>query len=318
MEALFTIIICQNCGATNQDVKFCRKCGALLPVSSKSQRLSLSSKKAKKEQGQKLKDLDLQEIPKETEQIDDVSIEDKNLEDIKDEGVQLNNVPESEQLLKEEEEVLKEITPQPYKSSIMTQNSVSSSKLNGETKNEKAELESSLLKQKQLEKDMTEVLGFLSKKITVKKLDVPKSKAKKEKVSEKIPPTSMNEILSRLLTLDLHIEASAIIRSDGTILASALSNRISDTLFATIGQTLNQIGADIINGLSAGYLKSISVRGAEGVLDLAPIDPINKESENIKDMILVIYSHPKAKSGVINFAINIVKKQLTEYLGIKN
>jgi len=87
---------------------------------------------------------------------------------------------------------------------------------------------------------------------------------------------------------------------------------ISDTLFATIGQTLNQIGSDILNGLSAGSLKSISVRGTEGLLDLAPI-----ESQNIKDMILVIYSHQKAKSGIINFATNIVRKQLIEYLGIK-
>ncbi len=313
MEALFAIIICQNCGATNQDVKFCRKCGALLPVSSKSPRLRVSASKTKKEKGQKLKDLDLQEIPK---------VEDEILEDFMDKDAESINVPESEESLKDKREILKEITPQPYRSSIIASNSVSILHPSGETsgtqtlpKSTEAEVESTLMKQKQLEKDMTEVLGFLSKKITVKKLDTPKSKTKKEQVTEKIPPASMNEILNQLLTLDLHIEASAIIKSDGTILASALSNRISDTLFATIGQTLNQIGADIINGLSAGSLKSISVRGTEGVLDLAPI---GKESQSIKDMILVIYSYPKAKSGIINFAANIVKKQLIEYLGIKS
>ena len=314
MEALFAIIICQNCGATNQDVKFCRKCGALLPVSSKSSRLRVSVSKTKREKGQKLKELDLQEIPKEAESIDQLSREDEILEDLKDKDAESISVPESEESLKDKREILKEIAPQPYKSSIIASNSVSSPPSSGETSGTQT-VESSLMKQKQLEKDMTEVLGFLSKKITVKKLDTPKSKTKKEKVAEeKIPPSSMNEILNQLLTLDLHIEASAIIKSDGTILASALSNRISDTLFATIGQTLNQIGADIINGLSAGSLKSISVRGTEGVLDLAPID---KESQSIKDMILVIYSYPKAKSGIINFAANIVKKQLIEYLGIK-
>jgi len=322
LEALFAIIICQNCGATNQDVKFCRKCGALLPVSSKSPRLRVSASKTKKEKGQKLKDLDLQEIPKEAESIDQLSVEDEVLEDFMDKDAESINVPESEESLKDKREILKEITPQPYRSSIIASNSVSILHPSGETsgtqtlpKSTEAEVESTLMKQKQLEKDMTEVLGFLSKKITVKKLDTPKSKTKKEQVTEKIPPASMNEILNQLLTLDLHIEASAIIKSDGTILASALSNRISDTLFATIGQTLNQIGADIINGLSAGSLKSISVRGTEGVLDLAPI---GKESQSIKDMILVIYSYPKAKSGIINFAANIVKKQLIEYLGIKS
>ncbi|MFX1321802.1 MAG: hypothetical protein ACFFAQ_09160 [Promethearchaeota archaeon] len=320
MEALFTIIICQNCGATNQDVKFCRKCGALLPVSSKSSRLRVSVSKTKKEKGQKLQNLDLQEIPKESESIDQLSVNDEILEDFMDNDAESIIVPKSEESLKDKREVLKEITPQPYRSSIMASNSVSLSHPRGETSRtqtlpQNTEAESTLMKQKQLEKDMTEVLGFLSKKITVKKLDTSKSKTKKEKVAEeKIPPASMNEILNQLLTLDLHIEASAIIKDDGTILASALSNRISDTLFATIGQTLNQIGADILNGLSAGSLKSISVKGTEGVIDLAPID---KESQNIKDMILVIYSYPKAKSGIINFAANIVKKQIIEYLGIK-
>ncbi len=308
------MIICQNCGATNQDVKFCRKCGALLPVSSKSPRLRVSVSKTKKGKGQKLKDLDLQEIPKEPESKDQLSVEDEILEDFKDKDAESISVTESEESLKDKREILKEITPQPYRSSIIASNSVSISQPSGETSGTQT-VESSLMKQKQLEKDMTEVLGFLSKKITVKKLDTPKSKTKKEQVTKKIPPASMNEILNQLLTLDLHIEASAIIKSDGTILASALSNRISDTLFATIGQTLNQIGADIINGLSAGSLKSISVRGTEGVLDLAPI---GKESQSIKDMILVIYSYPKAKSGIINFAANIVKKQLIEYLGIKS
>ena len=322
MEALFTIIICQNCGATNQDVKFCRKCGALLPVSSKSPRLRVSVSKTKKEKGQKLQNLDLQEIPKESESIDQLPVKDEILEDFIDKDAESIIVPKNEESLKENREILKEITPQPYRSSIMASNSVSLSHPRGETsrtqtlpQSTEAEAESTLMKQKQLEKDMTEVLGFLSKKITVKKLDTSKSKTKKEKAAEeKIPPASMNEILNQLLTLDLHIEASAIIKDDGTILASALSNRISDTLFATIGQTLNQIGADILNGLSAGSLKSISVKGTEGVIDLAPID---KESQNIKDMILVIYSYPKAKSGIINFAANIVKKQIIEYLGIK-
>jgi len=33
-------------------------------------------------------------------------------------------------------------------------------------------------------------------------------------------------------------------------------------------------------------------------------------------MILIIFSHPKIKSGIINFAVNIIKKQIKEYLGI--
>jgi predicted regulator of Ras-like GTPase activity (Roadblock/LC7/MglB family) len=161
---------------------------------------------------------------------------------------------------------------------------------------------------------MSKVLGFLSKKITVKELKTAGSKVKPvEKHEKEIPPKSMNEILNELLKLDLNIEASAIIKRDGTILASALSDRISDNLFASIGQTLNQIGTDILDGLNAGLLKYISVRGTEGVLDLAPID---KKKPTIKDMILIIFSQPKVKSGIIAFAVNIVKKKVKQYLGM--
>ncbi len=176
--------------------------------------------------------------------------------------------------------------------------------------------EQSIIKQKQLEKDMTKVLGFLSKKISVKKLEIPKSETEETKeLKEEIPPSSMSEILNRLLSLDLNIEASAILKTDGTILASAISSRISDSLFATIGMNLSMIGTDIIEGLDAGTLKSISIKATDGVLDLAPID---KENPQVKDMFLILFSHSKVKSGIISFAINIVKKQLKDYLGFKN
>ena len=178
------------------------------------------------------------------------------------------------------------------------------------------EIQASIKKVKRLEEDMVEVLGFLSKKLDVPKEKKEKSKPKEKKeIKDKIPPSSMEEILKQLLTLDLHIEAAAIIKRDGKIVASAVSSRMSDSLFATIGQNLSMIGTDIIHGLSAGNLKSISVKGTSGILDLAPIDA--QESSLVKDMILIIFSHPKVKSGIVAFAVNIIRKQIIEYLGKK-
>ena len=116
--------------------------------------------------------------------------------------------------------------------------------------------------------------------------------------------------MKNLLTIDNYIEAAAILKIDGTILAAALSSRISDSLFATIGQNLSMIGADIIQGLSAGDLQSISIRGSQGVLDLAPF---NKNSI-AREMILIILSHPKVKSGVISFAVKNLEKQIINFL----
>jgi predicted regulator of Ras-like GTPase activity (Roadblock/LC7/MglB family) len=378
------LIICQNCGTTNNEnvTRVCRTCGALLPVPSKQTRVrtprpvirkkkekkatekpvkvSTETEKKKKEkkvtekpvkvsaetEKKKKKTLELQEIPKEPEVISN-SIELHEIPSESTEELETNNLTDNEAHSEESDsKTLQEITPQPFKGSILdsrkkiktppslpsrSKDSISDAFL--ELKNsvlekkeekpskplspipeEPAESDSAVLKQKQLEKDMTEVLGFLSKKISVKKLEIPKAKPIKEKVhEEKIPPSSMNEILKQLLTLDLNIEASAIIKIDGTILASAISSRISDSLFATIGMNLSMIGTDIIEGLDAGVLKSISVRGSEGVVDLAPID---QENPSVKDMLLILFSHPKVKSGIIAFAVNIVKNQLKDYLGI--
>ncbi|MFX1374362.1 MAG: hypothetical protein ACFFA0_00985 [Promethearchaeota archaeon] len=343
------MIICQNCGTTNNEklTKTCRTCGALLPVTSKSSR-----KKKKKEEKQRIEpvinegdnsakieeeQLDLHDIPGE-----EVSPKNIDLQEIPFSSVEEEQKEENEP---ESREVLQEIPAPPYRGSSIDsrvgvkalrpiQPSDAISDAFSELKNslsddqneyqeavlkpipsEKAESEESIKKRNRLEKDMTDVLSFLSKKISVKKLDLPKVKESEEKEPlEAIAPSSMNEILNRLISLDLNIEASAIIKTDGTILASAISSRISDSLFTTIGMNLSMIGTDIIEGLGAGTLKSISLKATEGVLDLAPID---KENPSVKDMFLIIFSHPKVKSGIISFAVNIVKKQLKEYLGLK-
>ena len=334
----------------------CRKCGALLPRSRRPPRIKIAPKKeilespvektktktkkkpqkkpqaiksqkkpSTKKAPSKPKSLDLQEIPKVKALINDpVEI----FEDSTDIVEEINEIDFDENLddVEEDTEFLKEITPKPFRGSIIIDKGVygqpkqprkaSKSKPKKVTQNAVASenIESDLLKQKQLEEDMTKVLSFLSKKITVKPLKlVKKSIDGSTKPKDSITPSSMNEILKDLLKLDLHIEASAIIKNDGTILASALSSRISDSLFATIAANLSMMGTDIIEGLSAGTLLNISLRGTEGVLDLAPIS-FKKPSGG--DMILIIFSHPRIKSGIIHFAVSIVKKRVEQYLGL--
>ncbi|MFX1568508.1 MAG: hypothetical protein ACFFCV_09080 [Promethearchaeota archaeon] len=348
------MIICQNCGTTNNENvnRVCRTCGALLPIPTKHSKIKeQKANKEKKKVKKTVKKQTNQSIEVEKNQKDEL-----NLQEIPKASMELDEIPSSSDILLESDSAieydtnikeddskgLQEITPQPFRGSILdAHKKISSPPLKkdsisdafSELKNsilekkeskpsipispistETGETQKAIIKQKQLEKDMTEVLSFLSKKISVKRLETSKPESKKEeKPKEGIPPSSMNEILKQLLNLDLSIEASAIIKTDGTILASAISSRISESLFTTIGMNLSMIGTDIIEGLNAGVLKSISVRGSEGVVDLAPIDQGNP---NVKDMLLILFSHPKVKSGIIAFAVNIVKKQLKEYLGL--
>ncbi|MFX1478876.1 MAG: hypothetical protein ACFFCI_12160 [Promethearchaeota archaeon] len=345
--------ICQNCGTTNgPNTRICRKCGALLPISTKSSRSRILVPSSESAGGKEIETptvsrghekeiLDLHEIPAEESKVGILH----EIPSVDGEYLNSNSFSESGQNLKEEEDqILQEITPKPFEGTILSaekgkpslgpnpQDSVSNafnelkeSVLEEESKKTKpsvmsipsktSEPEMDISKREKLEKDMTEVLGFLSKKISVQKLEVsiPKDVSRGE-LEKEIHPSSMNEILKELGKLDSRIEASAIIKTDGTMLASAISARISDPLFSTIGINLSMISSDILHGLSAGSLKSISVRGSEGVLDLAPID---LESSRLKDMILILFSNPEVKSGIISVAVSLVKKQIKYYLGLE-
>ena len=363
------MIICSNCSATNneEDGRFCRKCGALLPVPSRSSRIRIApqqpkeieKKKEKKKKTRKEKkkeidhipaetsffspkinnnqtsnNLDLQEIPKIEPPSGQPmeSLKSPNGKSIDLVKIDVSNIPSviSKKSTRKETKILKEIAPKPFNGSIIASKGVygppkpkpdKQRQMEELTPNsaaiaipeDKAPRDDLYIKQKRLEEDMSEVLSVLSKKLKVPKEEKTKSKSLKGKKSkQKIPPANMNEILKELLSLDLHIEASAILKGD-KILASAISSRISETLLPVIGQNLLMIGSDIIEGLSAGKLKSISLKGTEGILDLAPIDI---DIPSLKDMILIIFSHPKVKSGIISFAVYIVKKQLKEYLKV--
>jgi predicted regulator of Ras-like GTPase activity (Roadblock/LC7/MglB family) len=383
------MIICSNCGSINSESegKFCRKCGALLPVSSKppKMRVPFGKKEKKKEKEsikekevarkavqekernkessnsnsnkQQTKDFDLQEIPSEEEIF--FTSQESNARKEKEtskEKEQKVNIGTFEDINESRgNNFLQEITPKAFSGSIIREKDVygtrkARQKLEEKEKEREKEITQqvrgipeaierrdqkradtqevkkseggplpSYEKRHKLEKDMRDVLQFISKKFqtkTVSKEKAVKNEAEilQKKTKTKIAPSSMNEILKELLKIDTMIEASAIIKEDGTILASALSERISDTLFVTIGQNLSMIGTDIIEGLSAGILRSISVRGTKGVIDLAPID---KSIPSIKDMLLIIFSNPKVKNGVINLSVNLVRRQIKNYLGIE-
>ncbi|MHA1106510.1 MAG: roadblock/LC7 domain-containing protein [Promethearchaeota archaeon] len=330
------MIICSNCGATNNEAKghICRKCGALLPVSTKPPRVRIQTKKKPEKKVKQTsskpqvkskkqsKSLELQEIPK-VNTLPKIKVEEEEKNIIETESNEgFDDFTEDEEEV--ERDILTEITPGPFKGSIIAQKNVygsftvrekgkvKSSSQKTSTKDEVAPSNDSLIRQKQLEQDMSKVLKILSDKITVEKLPSREKKGEVKKEKESIPPpASMNEILRNLLKLDINIEASAIIKSEGTILASAISSRISDTLFGVIGQNLSMIGKDIIEGLNAGKLLNISIRGSEGVLDLAPIS-------QDQDMLLILFSNPRIKSGIIYFAAGIVKKQVKQYLGLND
>jgi len=123
------MIICSNCGTTNNELngRVCRKCGALLPISSRPPRIKMTSKKTEKQHAKKQRAppkkkepkkksvakpeiLDLHEIPKLEEELDENHLED-------DTESELSNARDGD-------EILREITPQPFRGSIIAKKGV--------------------------------------------------------------------------------------------------------------------------------------------------------------------------------------------------
>ncbi|MBD3341962.1 MAG: hypothetical protein GF353_22875 [Candidatus Lokiarchaeota archaeon] len=362
------MIICSNCGAINNENEghFCRKCGAMLPVTSKSHRTKIRTESKKKEDS-KANSIEAESVKKEEKnsvefansealffgtkktnsngpnhsnlQKIPMPIEEdlpKIIEEEPSDSKQQNKIQESQNNSKKNKVFLSEIEPTPFSGSIISERGVygpptrkpnempkvkplPTSKprepIDGEKFKPKKSVPSDKVYKKEkeerrgrLEEDMTKMLNILSKKLSIPDLEELKLEEKtknRQLVEKEIPPQNLEEILKQLLRIDSNIEASAIIKKNGQILVSAVSDRITESLFTTIGQNLSMIGSDIIDGLSAGVLKSISVRGTEGVLDLAPVS---------KDKLLLTFSNQKVKSGIINIASNLVKKQLKKFL----
>jgi len=196
--------------------------------------------------------------------------------------------------------ILQEIPPQPFslQSIPLTYNKKQSSQVQNIQSPKREEISSA----------MTNAMQALTKNLSSKKKPMrtfPESlKTQQEIKYEEISSNNLDEILKNISRLDKNIEASAIINPDGVILSSALSGRVNDSLFASIGKTLSVLGNDIVNALNTGALKSITINGTHGKFSLSPI---------VSDVLLLILSGPNVKAGIIHLAVSLFKKKFKSY-----
>ncbi|HMF32315.1 MAG TPA: hypothetical protein VKK79_12920, partial [Candidatus Lokiarchaeia archaeon] len=158
-------------------------------------------------------------------------------------------------------------------------------------------------------KIMTDTLQNLSQQLgisraTSKKVIAPQVTA----IEQQVEPQTLSDILLELSHIDPNIEASSLVRRDGTILAAASSRRLDDNLIATIAGTLSTISSDIIGATEAGKHKYTAIHGTQGILFIAPL---------LQDIYLIVFTSPLSRPGVINVATHRVKAQLKKYLGLK-
>lgn len=161
--------------------------------------------------------------------------------------------------------------------------------------------------------EMTAALNLLKQDLgsIIDKKTIKKKNLKEETIQnrENNIPTSINEILDKISTIDPNIEASALVANDGTIVASAISRRINDALISTIVNSLGLISIDVIHSLDGGDLEFLTLSGTKGTLFLSPI---------MKNIFLILYTNPDVKMGIVSLTKTMVKKQIELFFAKKN
>ncbi len=111
--------------------------------------------------------------------------------------------------------------------------------------------------------------------------------------------------LRELNKLDRTLEASAVVKSDGTLLASAHSSRAKPEMMATISSTLYGIAKDSIRAISGGKMRMVTITAEHTVLMLTAI--------NIDTMLLLVTS-PKSNLGLISMYSELVGQNIDKFL----
>ena len=76
----------------------------------------------------------------------------------------------------------------------------------------------------------------------------------------------LNTVLEEMETKDPEIEGSLLLRTDGLVLASAVSEGIDRDLAAAMGASILNVGGRVLEELRKGTIENVIVRGSDGVV----------------------------------------------------
>ncbi|MHA1752938.1 MAG: zinc-ribbon domain-containing protein [Candidatus Helarchaeota archaeon] len=153
-----------------------------------------------------------------------------------------------------------------------------------------------------------------SKKVEVVSRPIPSSRTKviqklrrEHKVSDISSEKSkeLKELLRSLNKLDKLLEASAIMKRDGTILASAISDKYGDNMMSMIAMNIFDIATDSIKALSGGNLKVLHIIADNALVILSYIN---------SQTLLVLITSPKSQIGLISMYSQLVSQKIDKVL----
>ncbi len=145
---------------------------------------------------------------------------------------------------------------------------------------------------------------FAKKPLGVAKPETPSPNVKHAEISKE-EQAQLIEFLRGLNRLDRSLEASAVVKKDGTLLASAHSTRAKPEMMTTISSTLFSISEDSIRAISGGKIRAVTIMAETCVLMLCPIND---------DTILLLVTSPKSNLGLLSMQSEMVSQNIAKLL----
>lgn len=100
----------------------------------------------------------------------------------------------------------------------------------------------------------------------------------------------IQEILRNLRSVSPDIIGSAMVSTDGFVIASLLPNEIDEELVSGMAAALLGVGERIAHELMGGQMEQTYVRGKQGYVILNAVGP---------DALLIVLTTPDAKLGLV-------------------
>ncbi|MGQ4833880.1 MAG: roadblock/LC7 domain-containing protein [Candidatus Asgardarchaeia archaeon] len=115
----------------------------------------------------------------------------------------------------------------------------------------------------------------------------------------------LKNVLVELETMDPEIEASAVIRSDGLLMASNFKVDIDKNLVAAMNAAVLNISKRAASELKKGKLQELTIRAEKGII------VITSAAENI---VLSSITKPDANLGLLLFELKKATNKIQELL----
>jgi len=115
----------------------------------------------------------------------------------------------------------------------------------------------------------------------------------------------LEKVLKVMESSDPDIEASAIVRADGLVMASALPKSADEGLIAAMSAAILNIGARALEELAKGELEKIIVSGDKGDITIVGIG---------KEAVLSAITRPGANIGLTLVEMGRARDKIMEIL----